>query len=212
MDPEHAPAYHYIAVCKSHLGDIEAGFANYKKALELKPDFTAAMMALGYLEMEKGDFDAARNWFNKAAEKDTARLNAHIALVKLDKVTEDSADFQGLLAALPEAETMLPEQSVSYHYALGKCYEDLKRYDSAFDHFSKGAAIKRSMIDFDANQIEETADDLIATFTPDLIGRLRKGAVDSSQTYFCCRDAPIRNHFDRGDPCQPSGSVRRPEN
>ncbi|MES0827984.1 tetratricopeptide repeat-containing sulfotransferase family protein [Ruegeria sp. SCP11] len=184
LDPAHAPAYHYIAVCKSHLGDIETGFANYEKALVLKPDFTAAMMALGYLEMEKGDFDAARNWFNKAAEKNAARLNAQIALVKLDKVTEDNVDFQGLVAALPKAETMPPEQSASYHYALGKCYEDLKRYDSAFDHFAKGAAIKRSIIDFDADQIEETADDLIANFTPDLIERLRKSAVDSTQPIF----------------------------
>ncbi|WP_170327465.1 tetratricopeptide repeat-containing sulfotransferase family protein [Ruegeria arenilitoris] len=184
LDPEHAPAYHYIALCKSHLGDIEAGFANYQKALELKPDFTAVIMALGYLEMEKGNFDAARNWFKKAAEKDSARLNAQIALVKLDKVTEDSAEFQGLVTALPDAETMLPEQSVSYHYALGKCYEDLKHYDDAFEHFAKGAAIKRSIIDFNADEIEETANDLIARFTPSLIDRLRKSAVDSRQPIF----------------------------
>lgn len=184
LDPGHAPAYHYIAVCKSHLGDLEAGFANYEKTLELKPDFSATMIALGHLEMEQGNFDAARSWFNKAAERDKARLNAQIALVKLDKVTEDNLDFQGLVAALPEADKMLPEQSVSYHYALGKCYEDLKRYDSAFEHFAKGAAIKRSIIDFDADQIEETADDLITAFTPELVEKLHQSSVDSSQPIF----------------------------
>lgn len=184
IDPGHAPAYHYIAVCKSHLGDIDAGFANYEKTLELKPDFAASMIALGHLEMERGNFDAARRWFNKAAEKESARMNAQIALVRLDKVTEDNPDFQALLTALPEAEKMLPEQAVSYHYALGKCYEDLKHYDKAFPHFAKGAAIKRSTIDFDADEIEETAGDLISSFTPELIADLRKSAVDSSQPIF----------------------------
>ena len=184
IDPSHAPAYHYIALCKSHLGDVEAGFTNYKKTLELKPDFSATMIALGHLEMERGNFDGARSWFNKAAERDKARLNAQIALVKLDKVTENNPDFQDLVAALPEADTMIPEQSVSYHYALGKCYEDLKRYDSAFEHFAKGAALKRSIVDFDADQIEETADDLITVFTPDLIEKLRQSSMDSSQPIF----------------------------
>ncbi len=184
IDPGHAPAYHYIAVCKSHLGDLEAGFANYKKTLEINPEFSAAMIALGHLEMERGNFDAARSWFNKAAERDKARLNAQIALVKLDKVTEDNPDFQALVAALPEADKMLPEQLVSYHYALGKCYEDIKRYDAAFEHFANGAAIKRSIIDFDADQIEETADDLISVFTPELIERLRQSSADSSQPIF----------------------------
>lgn len=184
LDPSHAPAYHYIAVCKSHLGDLDAGFANYEKTLELKPDFSAAMIALGYLEMERGSFDAARMWFNKAAEQDKARLNAQIALVKLDKVTEDNSDFLALLSALPEANKMLPEQAVSYHYALGKCYEDLKQYDDAFAHFAKGATLKRSIVDFDADQIEETANDLISVFTPDLTERLRLSALDSSQPIF----------------------------
>ncbi|WP_425081974.1 tetratricopeptide repeat-containing sulfotransferase family protein [Ruegeria arenilitoris] len=184
LDPSHAPAYHYIAVCKSHLGDLEAGFANYEKTLELKPDFSATMIALGHLEMERGNFDAARSWFNKAAERDKARLNAQIALVRLDKVAEDNPDFQALVAALPGVDKLPPEQSVSYHYALGKCYEDLKRYDSAFEHFAKGAALKRSIIDFDADQIEETADDLISMFTPELVQKLRQNSVDSSQPIF----------------------------
>ncbi len=184
LDPDHAPAYHYIAVCKSHLGDLEEGFANYEKALELNPDFSATMIALGHLEMERGNFDAARSWFNNAAQLDKARLNAQIALVKLDKVTEENSDFQALLSALPEVGKMLPEQSVSYHYALGKCFEDLKCYDDAFEHFAKGAAIKRSIIDFDADQIEETADDLISVFTPELIEKLRQSSVDSSQPIF----------------------------
>ncbi|WP_299077755.1 tetratricopeptide repeat-containing sulfotransferase family protein [uncultured Ruegeria sp.] len=184
IDHSHAPAYHYIAVCKSYLGDMDAGFVNYQKALELKPDFTAAMIALGYLKMEQGNFDSARHWFNKAAEEDKARLNAQIALVKLDRVTQDNPDFKALEAALPDADKMLPEQSVSYHYALGKCYEDLKRYETAFEHFAKGAAIKRSIIDYDADQIEETADNLIGVFTPALIEKLRKSALHSDQPIF----------------------------
>jgi tetratricopeptide (TPR) repeat protein len=184
LDPEHAPSYHYIAMCKAQLGDIDAGFTNYNKALHLNPDFTTSMIALGHLEMENGDFKAARLWFEQAATHERAHLSAHISLARLDKITPQDPTLLALEAALPDLDTMQPEQAVALHYALGKCREDLKQDEAAFSHFEKGAAIKRGLVKFDPNEVEETTKDIIATFTPDFIENMRSSAINSDQPIF----------------------------
>jgi tetratricopeptide (TPR) repeat protein len=184
LDPEHASSYHYIAVCRAQLGDIEAGFANHNKALSLKPDFTASMIALGHLEMENGDFKAARMWFEQAATYERAHLSAHVSLARLDKITPQHPTLLALEAALPDLDTMVPEQAVALHYALGKCREDLKQNKAAFSHFKKGAAIKRGLVKFDPDELEQTTNDIIATFTPDFIEQMRSNAIDSHQPIF----------------------------
>jgi tetratricopeptide (TPR) repeat protein len=184
LDPDHAPAHHYIAMCKAQLGDIEAGLAGYQTALTLKPDFTASMIAIGHLEMEKGDFKAARCWFEKAATHVRAHLSAHIAMARLGKVAADDPSFQVLNDALQDVPTMQPDQSVAFHYALGKCYEDVKRHEEAFEQFAAGAKVKRGLIDFDPSQIEKTSGDIIATFTSDFIDQLRPSANKSEQPIF----------------------------
>lgn len=184
VDPEHAPAYHFYAKCSAQIGDIETGFIYYKKSLALKSDFSGSMIALGHLEMENGDFKAARVWFEEAAKIEHAHLAAHIALSRLDKITPDSPSFQVLEAAIPEVDDMAPDQAVAFCYALGKSYEDLKRHDEAFAYFAKGARIKRGLVKFNPDEMDETTNNIIATFTPELIERLRPSAVQSDQPIF----------------------------
>jgi hypothetical protein len=38
------------------------------------------------------------------------------------------------------------------HYALGKAHEDAKRWAESFDHYAKGAAIRRTQVDYDPEE------------------------------------------------------------
>jgi len=189
MEPESAAAYHQIALCKAQLGDIDAGFEYYNKALEIDPDMATAKIALGHLEMENGDFKAARTYFEEAVKSSAAKpsndtLSAQIALARLEKVTPENPAFLALEAALPAADTMPVAKAAAYHYALGKSYEDLKRFDEAFEHFAKGAQAKRTSIDYDPDKSDRTTDNIISAFDEKTIKRLRKNAITSDQPIF----------------------------
>lgn len=184
LDPENVMACHQIAMAKAHLGDINAGFAFYQKALDLKPDNTASRIALGHLMMEQGDFESARTAFEAVAADTKDALSAHIALARLDKMTPDNPSLMALEAALPEADVMLPAKAVAFHYALGKAYEDLKRHDDAFHHFAKGARIKRSIIDYDADAADHAVTNIIETFDGAFIAKLRESAIRADQSIF----------------------------
>ncbi|CUH43891.1 tetratricopeptide repeat-containing sulfotransferase family protein [Ruegeria atlantica] len=184
LDPESAAACHQTAIVKAHLGDVETAKALYVKAMELKPDLAASRLALGHLALEQGDFDKARAHFETAAESSDDALSAHIALARLEKITEDSPIFQTLEAALPDVQSMLPQKATAFHYALGDCYEKLKRYDAAFAQFDAGARIKRSMVSYDAADTDRLTDNLIATFNAEMIARLRDASVSSRKPIF----------------------------
>ncbi len=184
LETENASACHQVALVKAHLGDTVTAQTLYAKAIELKPDLTASRLALGHLAMEQGDFDKARELFNTAATSADDPLSAQIALARLDKVTEDSPVFQALEAALSSADKMLPQKAVSYHFAMGDCYEKLKRHDEAFAQFEKGASLKRSQISYDPAETDKLTDDLISTFDADRIEQLRQYAITSDKPIF----------------------------
>ena len=184
LDPDNAAVCHQMALVKAHLGDTDTAQTLYAKAIDIKPELTASRLALGHLAMEQGDFDKARQLFNTAAASADDPLSAQIALARLDKITTDSPVFQALEAALPSADKMLPQKAVSYHFAMGDCYEKLKRHDEAFAQFEKGAALKRSMIDYDPAETDKLTDDLISTFDASGVERLRQHAIPSEKPIF----------------------------
>lgn len=184
LEPESAAACHQVAMCKAQLGDINAGFEYYNKALELNPDMTASRIALGHLEMESGDFTSARAHFEEALKTSKDKLSAHVALARLEKMTPDDPAFQALEAALPSADTMPAIKAAAYHYALGKSYEDLNRFDEAFDHFANGAQTKRTLIEYDPNESDRITSNIISAFDEKTIKCLRKSAISSDQPIF----------------------------
>jgi tetratricopeptide (TPR) repeat protein len=184
LDPESAMACHQIGMAKANLGDIDAGFEFYHKALAIRPDLTASQIALGHLLMEQGDFDAAKAAFEHAAELSQDPLNAQIALARLEKMTTETPVFQALKLAVPQAENMMPAKAVAFHYAIGKAYEDVKSFDDAFGHFTKGADIKRSIINYDPNDNDRSTDSTIKTFDGAMIEKLRTHAIDADQAIF----------------------------
>ena len=184
MDPESAMAHHMIAMTKANMGDIDAGFAYYRKALALNPTLTASQIALGHLMMEQGDFKAAKATFEDAEKKSKDALSAQVALARLEKMPPENPVFQALEAAAPQVKDMIPAKSVAFHYAIGKAYEDVKRFDDAFTHFAQGAKIKRSTIDYDQADNDRATDNIIKTFTPEFIDDLRAHAISSDQAFF----------------------------
>ncbi len=184
LDPENPQICHQIAITKAHLGDMDAGFEFYEKALALNPDMTASRLALGYLKMENGDFDGARADFELAAQSTYDALNAQMALARMEKMTPDNSAFVALEAALPEAEKMPAMKAAAYHYALGKCYEDLSRYENAFEQYAIGAKVKRSTFDYDPAETDQVTDDIIALFDKGMIEKLRKSAISTEQPIF----------------------------
>lgn len=87
-----------------------------------------------------------------------------LASMKTFRFTED--DVEAMERQLPL--TNLPAaHRADMHYALGKAYEDLQRFEKSFQHYSRGNAIRRVEMNYDADETTAMVSRNRVVFTPE---------------------------------------------
>jgi len=115
--------------------NYDMAILSYNKALNIKPDYTAALFNLGTSFTEKGSFDKAVPYFNKALKIDPKDVDVHNNLGsilfirgKLDKaalhfneilkIDPENANAHSNLANVLSAQGKLDEAALSYEQAI----------------------------------------------------------------------------------------------
>ncbi|MBU0688226.1 MAG: tetratricopeptide repeat protein [Gammaproteobacteria bacterium] len=184
FDENNPKAHALLAGIQTELSKPEQAEAEYERALQLKPDSSEALLGLGHLCTENGQLERARELFERAIEVKPDNFSAHIQLVQTNKVSIDDPHF----AALQLEEQKMAEYSenrrMSLHFALGKCYDDIKAHDKAFPHYLAGCQIKRARISYDPAAAVQQFSELKDIFTKDFIDRLRGSGDPSAMPIF----------------------------
>lgn len=107
LDANHVEARTLLAWIESDIhGDFDAAIAQYKKVVELRPDFPQAYNNLGVALKRKGELSAAADNFNKALERKpdfgAALNNRGWTFAEQDKWTDARRDFEQALRINPE--------------------------------------------------------------------------------------------------------------
>jgi tetratricopeptide (TPR) repeat protein len=108
------------------------------QALEINPDYVPALYNLGVLREELGLWEGACELFFKILEIDPDHLDALTHLAHAQKIEDPDHPLVNKLQLALSRCSGSPPASEALHFALGKVYDDNKRYDSAFEHFLKG--------------------------------------------------------------------------
>jgi tetratricopeptide (TPR) repeat protein len=159
--------------------DAEAERA-LRRALTLDPENAMAHDLLGNLLAEAGRFAEARECFARTIALAPLLAGSYYDLVRCRPVT--AAD--GLLAPMESALAtpgLEMAQRLRVHLAMGKAADDLGDYALAMSHFDAADAVRRRSGSFDSAAFDREIDNLIATFTPDLIARAAEiGGADAT--------------------------------
>ena len=180
-DARRAEAYSLMGMIYMEQGEATLAETMYQKVLEIDPMSTEARNGLGNIKMEAGDLAEAKELFLSSIEIDHANLDARFYLTQAANVTAEDGNTSVLEAMLASDQPLSVEKQVSLHYALGKSYDDLKQYERAFEQFAKGASLKRSKLQFDANVDNALTDRIIELVTREFFLKFQ-GAGDPSQT------------------------------
>jgi tetratricopeptide (TPR) repeat protein len=136
FDPSYAAAYHGLGVVLRGLGDNNGAAENCHRALQIAPQLTGAMTFMAELEADKGDFARAEELFRRAIaiEPELAEGWAGIAAVR--RMTK--ADDDWLASALSiVGHALPPRDEARLRFAIGKFYDDVREFDSAFAHYQR---------------------------------------------------------------------------
>ncbi|MGE0357059.1 MAG: tetratricopeptide repeat protein [Burkholderiales bacterium] len=124
------PAYHLLAGhAATDEGDSRAAAAHYEAAVERKPDWTAAWIALGSARIDENDAAGAREAFERATALEPAAARSWnglgIAELALDRVAEAETAFRRALETDPGFALA--------HLNLARLLEREGRFDAALE-------------------------------------------------------------------------------
>ena len=147
--PDKTDAWCQLGSLAMEMGDTAEAEAAYQKALSLDPQLADALTGLGNLRLEEGQIDVSVGLFEQAIELKDDNLGARFHLAQARKVKPGDSNLAALEGLAGEVDAWSADKRISWHYALGKSYDDLKEWDKAFPHFIEGARLKRAKLDYD---------------------------------------------------------------
>lgn len=149
--PSFAEAYNDRGNALMDLGRHAEASASFHKAIDLNPRYAMACNNLGNCLEELGDFSAAIKQFERAVAINPAYTQAHRSLARQTRFTPDDPRLSRLQALNGRA-GLSDSDRVEVDFALAKAFEDLGEDAKAFDHITRGNALRRKALDYDIDQ------------------------------------------------------------
>jgi Tfp pilus assembly protein PilF len=128
LDPDHVEARTLLAWIESDIhGDFDAAIAEYRKVVELRPDFAQAHNNLGVALKRKGELNKAADSFNNALERQpdfgAALNNRGWIYAEQNRWSEARRDFERALKINPSDDGAL--------YGLAQSLREVRDYAGA---------------------------------------------------------------------------------
>lgn len=157
---------------------------SFHRALALDPDFADAHLGLIALDYDGGQFASAQTRVDRVLELKSEHPAAWAFLPMLRKMTQDD------LAWAETAQRLLGNGLKSYDemclsYALGKYFDDMRQYQTAFGYYQCANQIKRGITGaFDRDGWRRRVDATISTCTTEVLRQRTGRGSDSRRPLF----------------------------
>jgi len=164
-DPDN-PAYRMLqAAALATLGDYGEAIAGYERLTREAPGQPKLWLSLGHALKTAGRQADAIAAYRQALRLAPGLGEAWWSLANLKTVRLADAEIAQIQAQLARPEAG-DDDRLHLHYALGKALEDAGEAQAAFDHYAKGARIRRAQVGYDAGLTHDQVARAKALFTP----------------------------------------------
>ncbi len=135
-----------------------------RRAYDLAPiDDITTTISLGERLLLAGKHQEAREYFLESLEQNPKVVGVYNSIAASRKFQEGDPEIADMEQALGQS-GLNDEALASLHFALGKVYNDCKRYDDAFGHYLQGNELRRNNIEYSHEQTESYFSELIDFF------------------------------------------------
>ncbi len=182
LRPTFAEAHSNLAKMLMRKDETERARAHLMQAVSLQPDFAGAYHNLGTLYRSEGAFVEAEGCFRKSIALDPAQLMSYAGVTGARKMLpKDRPMIEHLEQIVRDAGGRTDEEFSHLHFALGKAYDDMGEYASAFAHYRIANDLERDRLTerFDRGHFEAHIGNMIQRFTPDFFARHREAGNPS---------------------------------
>ena len=140
-----------------------------ERLLALHPRDGEAHALLGLVLHQIGRVAEALTRFDRAVALNPRLAGAHYNRVRMTTVGPDDPQLPVMQGLVARAQELSEVDRSLLRMALGKAYEDLGRYDEAFENFREGKRLKRKLVPYDEAAMTARFEALHRVFTPALM-------------------------------------------
>ena len=182
LKPDFSVAYKNLGSTLMTAGRLDEADEAFAKALDIDPGFTDAIVSRASLLEKRDDPQGAYDILAPLLKRGVMHPGIGICLAdicpKLNRC-EEAADYLEDILAQPDIPEATREQM---HYALGKLYDRLGRFDDAFGHFRKANDLKP--VNFSPAEHHAVTDAIIRTFDSSFMRNAPRASVETSRPIF----------------------------
>ncbi len=182
-EPDNPGHANLQAAALGRIGEFDEAIALYRRVLDQAPDQPRVWMSFGHMLKTVGQLAEGIDAYRKAIELMPELGEAWWSLANLKTVRFDDADIAAMQAALAGGGVATEDR---YHldFALGKALEDRGEADAAFAHYAAGNALRRTELDYSADETTRLVDRLIEIATPEFFAARAGQGCDASDPVF----------------------------
>lgn len=179
-DPDNPGNANLKAAALGRVGEFDEALALYEQVLRNVGKQPKTWMSYGHMLKTVGRQDDAVSAYRRALALNPALGEVWWSLANLKTLRFDDPDLTAMQAALGR-EDLAAEDRFHLHFALGKAHEQRREAEAAFGHYERGNALRRTLLDYDADQTRAAVDRAKALYTAEFFaarGEHGAGAAD----------------------------------
>jgi tetratricopeptide (TPR) repeat protein len=169
--PDNVDALTLAGQVAHDLDHFDDSIAYFEKSLSANPNNIEALNYYGVALKSVGRLQDARNTFIKALEVQPRAIGTYSNLVDLEKFTADNPLFQTMKRIVERVKNPESAPYMALHFALGKAYDDMGEYATAFHHYSVGARLKRATLAYNEAEVAQFFAETRRIFSKEFIER-----------------------------------------
>jgi len=169
--PDFAEAHYNIGNACRELGKPEKAAESYRNAIARNPGFADAHQNLGNILKELGEADEAMKAYRTALQIKPDFTSVYRQLTSIKRFDEYSDDVRRM-EKLYNQPSLESEQRMHICFALGKAFEDLRKFDVSFQYLQEGNRLKRETYHYTLSEEKNAINKLQKVFDARLFDRL----------------------------------------
>src|SRR6185312_14968645 len=161
----------------------DAAGLHFRQAVSIAPNHAVALRNLGRICSVEGDFPQALQHLRRAIRLRPEFAPAWHDLSFIHRFYPEDAELADL-ERLACRSDLSRRDAIYAHYAFGKGLEDAGDHRRAFEEYQRGAALKRSTIEYDEGANRERFQRVASSFDSALLERLHAAGHPSQTPVF----------------------------
>ncbi|MDC0054567.1 sulfotransferase [Candidatus Pelagibacter sp.] len=182
--PNYFQAINNYANLKTLIFDYSSAIELYEKALKIKEKDITILFSLANAYHAIGNIKKTKEIISEIFNYNPKHTSTHKLLSSIVNYLDDSANLNEMENLILESH-LSNSQTVDLSFALGKAYEDIKKYKDSFFYLKKANMIKKKEYNYDIKDEQLLIDSIKKNFEG-LNFKNRKKFFDKRKAIFIC--------------------------